>query len=327
MESSKPSQLAKSQATVSLIELFLKCSATDLRSEQIDIALNSALASTPLAQPSAKLSEEGRHLVADLKEVIRQAKYLLLTKNEGNLLQDFIWQTQNLDGGNASVPSAPVDKETAKQHGNQALEGLRTLGTLIISNGQFRKLLRDAQILLRDIAGDAAQKTATKVNPSESDLNQLDEPAEDNTWHDVPDLSRDNIKSQLKSQYDKQKPFSRGDARDAAQNAQDTGMDHARNVPTSDDTTPGNLDGPAGAQEGARTGIDQLKSKASDNVPDETKDRLRDTRDNTAQRSKDYLRKKMPQERRDQTIWRLRKMVAEIQGHQDCTCGSSCNKS
>ena len=278
------------------------------------------LASKPLAQPSAKLSEEGRHLVTDLKEVIRQAKYLLLSKNEGNLLQDFIWQTQNLDGGNAGAPGAPVDKDTARQHGNQALDGLRTLGTLIISNGQFRKLLKDAQILLRDIAGDAAQKTANKVNPSEDDLGQIDHPAEDNTWHDVPDLSRDNIRGQMKSTYDKQKPFSRGDVQNAAETAQDRGVDHAQNVPTSDDNTPGDLDGPAGAQEGARAGADQLKAKASQNVPDDTKDRLRDTRDNAHQRSKDYLSKKMPQERRDQTIWRLRKMVAEIQGHEDCKC-------
>lgn len=257
-------------------------------------------------------------MVADLKEVIRQAKYLLLSKNEGNLIQDFIWQTRNIDGGNASVPGAPIDKETAKQHGNQALEGLRTLGTLIISNGQFRKLLRDAQILLRDIAGDAAQKTADKVNPPADALNQIDEPAPDNTWHDAPDLSRDNIKNQLKAQYDKQKPFSKGDLQDAAQTAQDTGMEHAQNVPTSDNKTPGDLDGPAGAQEGARAGAEQLKAKASENVPDETKDRVRETKENVKARTKDYLRTKMPQERRDRTIWRLRKMVAEIQGHEDC---------
>jgi hypothetical protein len=273
-----------------------------------------------LADPSPKLSEDGRQLVADLKEVIRQAKYLLLSKNEDNLLQDFIWQTENIGGANASVPGAPVDKETAKQHGNQALEGLRTLGTLIISNGQFRKLLRDAQTLLRDIAGDAAQKTANKVNPSEDALNQLDEPAPENTWHDVPDLSRDSIKNQLKAQYEKQKPFSKGDLQDTAQTAQDTGVEHAQNVPASDDKTPGDLDGPAGAQEGARAGAEQLRAKASENVPDETKDRMRETKENAKARTKDYLRTKMPQGRRDQTIWRLRKMVAEIQGHEDCMC-------
>ena len=74
--------------------------------------------------------------------MVEQAKVLLLTKNDGNLLQDFIWQTQQLSGGNVQKPGAPVDKATAKQHGNEALEGLRTLGTLLISNGQFRKLCK-----------------------------------------------------------------------------------------------------------------------------------------------------------------------------------------
>lgn len=78
--------------------------------------------------------------MADLRTVIEQAKLLVLSKNEGNLLQDFIWQTQQLNKGDFSSPNAPVGKEQAKQHGNEALEGLRTLGTLVISNGQFRKL-------------------------------------------------------------------------------------------------------------------------------------------------------------------------------------------
>lgn len=78
--------------------------------------------------------------MSDLRDVIEQAKILLLTKNEGNLLQDFIWQTGQISGGNTKLPGAPIDKGTAQQHGNQALDGLRTLGTLLISNGQFRKL-------------------------------------------------------------------------------------------------------------------------------------------------------------------------------------------
>ena len=72
--------------------------------------------------------------------MIEQAKILLLTKNQGNQLQDFIYQTGQISAGGAKAPGAPIDKGTAQQHGNQALEGLRTLGTLIISNGQFRKL-------------------------------------------------------------------------------------------------------------------------------------------------------------------------------------------
>lgn len=104
------------------------------------MALNSALASKALKSPSKDLSSEGQVLVRDLADVIEKAKVLLLSKNEGELLQDFIWQTEQISGGNAATPNAPIDKQTAKQHGNDALDGLRTLGTLIVSNGQFRKL-------------------------------------------------------------------------------------------------------------------------------------------------------------------------------------------
>lgn len=100
------------------------------------------MASRLLSSPSAKLSPEGRKLTADFRAVVEQAKILLLTKNSGNLLQDFIWQTEQMSGANAQLPGAPIDKDTAKQHGNQALDGLRTLGTLILSNGQFRKLCK-----------------------------------------------------------------------------------------------------------------------------------------------------------------------------------------
>lgn len=102
--------------------------------------MNSFLASPALSKPSEKLSPEGKSLVADVRDVVNQAKRLLLSKNEGNLLQDFIWQTQSFDPKAINTPNVPVDKDTAKQHGDKALQGMRTLGTLIITNGQFRKL-------------------------------------------------------------------------------------------------------------------------------------------------------------------------------------------
>lgn len=102
--------------------------------------MNSAIAHRALASPSKRLSPEGQRLVHDLRNVIEQAKVLFLTKNQGNLLQDFIWHCEQIGGGSAYKPGAPIDKQTAQQQGQEALEGLRTLGTLIISNGEFRKL-------------------------------------------------------------------------------------------------------------------------------------------------------------------------------------------
>lgn len=37
-----------------------------------------------------------------------------------------------------------------------------------------------------------------------------------------------------------------------------------------------------------------------------------------ADKTKNYLSEKVPKERREQTIWRLKKMIIEIQGHADC---------
>lgn len=287
--------------------------------DQIDVALNSFLASKALANPSNKLSPEGKALVADVKNVVKQAKNLLLSKNDGNLLQDFIWETQHFQPGAISTPNAPVGKETAKQHGDQALEGLRTLGTLIITNGQFRKLLKDASILLRDIAGDAASNAANRVRPDQDDLARIDAPAQDNVWHDTPDLSKDTMKQQFQSVY---KGNPKEDIKDAANagvsTAHPTGSTDARGLAETaahDQRTGGasGINATAGASNAINTGLQRL----DDNIDDETKDKARQKKEEYRVRTKEYLKKKMPEERRDQVIWRLKKMVLECQQHPD----------
>lgn len=280
--------------------------------------MNSFLASKPLANPSNRLSTEGQALVKDFRNVVEQAKYLLLTKNQGNLLQDFIWESQKIDVANAALPGAPIGKDAAKQHGNEALEGLRTLGTLIISNGQFRKLLNDATILLRDIAGDAASTAASRVKPGQEQLSQIDHPADDNTWHDVPDLSTGGIKSQLKNSVNKKTPVDKNDLRDAAGDATQASHPDGTRDPADAALLAGQdrVDGTSSglnAQTGVQNGAATLQQRASANIPEETKQRGRETREKT----KNYLSKKMPEERREQTIWRLKKMIIECQGHPD----------
>lgn len=174
--------------------------------KQADVALNSALASKALSSPSNELSDEGKVFVKDLREVIEQAKLQVLVKNEGNMLQDFIYDASRIDPSSFTAPSAPVDKDTAKQHGTEVKEGFKTLGTLLVTNGQFGKLLTDATTLLRDIAGDTAPKAAGRVKPSEEQLASMDQPAEDSVWHEKPDWSADKMKGQMKSQYEKYKP-------------------------------------------------------------------------------------------------------------------------
>ncbi|KAM7202272.1 Protein of unknown function (DUF4449) domain containing protein [Naviculisporaceae sp. PSN 640] len=287
--------------------------------DQIDVALNSFLESRALANPSDKLSAEGHQLVKDVREVVKQAKQLLLSKNEGNLIQDFIWQTQQFDPKVVSVPGAPVDKDSAQQHGNQALEGLRTLGTLLITNGQFRKLLNDATVLLRDIAGDAATNAAAKVRPSEEDLRSIDEPAADNTWHEKPDFSKDKMKKQFQDVY-------KGDPKQDGKAALSQGTSTAHPSGSSDPRDLGNsamherqtgTSTGINAQAGASAAVNTLQQKVDENVDDETKEKAKKRADEYRARTKEYFSRKIPQERREQTVWRLKKMVLECQQHPD----------
>jgi hypothetical protein len=149
-----------------------------------------------------------------------------------------------------------------------------------------------------------------QVKPDEHQLNQIDRPADDNTWHDVPDMSKDNLKGQLKQKS----PFSKADAQQAAGD-----VTQAAHPGGSRDPADVAQAGAHEAQTGDTTGLDarnaasEAKRQVSENVPEEDKERARRQRD----RLNNYLRQKMPEERRDQTIWRLKKMVVEIQGHQD----------
>lgn len=123
-------------------------------------------------------------------------------------------------------------------------------------------------------------------------------------------MSRSNLKAQLQDRS----PLSKKDAQKAAGD-----VTQAAHPQGSRDPTDVAQAGAHEAQTGQETGLDaqnaagEAKRQLSENVPEQDKDRVRQQR----ARLNNYLKQKMPEERREQTIWRLKKMVVEIQGHQD----------
>ena len=158
--------------------------------------------------------------------------------------------------------------------------------------------MNDATIILRDIAGDAATKAAGKLNPSEDELAQIDQPADDHTWHEKPDVA--GMKSNLQSKL----PVGKKDLQASAQNASDTADAHAA----------GTGDPNQDAKKGAKAGVQNFRNNLSSRFDDDQKEQLRQYRE----RTNNYFKEKVPKERRDQAIFRLKKMIVEIQTHQDC---------
>lgn len=158
------------------------------------------------------------------------------------------------------------------------------------------------------MAGDAAAKAANKVKPGEDQLSQIDHPAEDNTWHETPDLSKGNLKNQFQKGYKGNNPT--GDAKDVAGNA----LRSAQQDPVARSSDSGVHVG-AGIDAAKQTA--QQKSGFSEQDTQETKEAANRRAAEYRSKTADYLKKKMPEERRDQTIWRLKKMVIECQQHPD----------
>ncbi|TGZ77263.1 hypothetical protein EX30DRAFT_323876 [Ascodesmis nigricans] len=285
--------------------------------KQIDVALSSLVSHKKLREPNGKLSDEGKVLLEDFRTVVEEAKRLLLVKNHDEALQEFIFETTQLGqkgGPSTSTPNAPVSKETANRDGEEALEGLKVLGRLMITNGQFRKLISDVGILFRDIAGDVATKSAGKLRPDEERLRSIDDPAPDHEWHDAPDFNKQSMKQQLRDTFNKKSPLDENQLCDVAGNVTQAADPHGSRDPretanklAAEQRNGGNAG--INAQAGVQQGIHDVK----ENIPEDQKQRAREYRERTNR----YLQNKMPKERREQTIWRLKKMIVEIQSHRD----------
>jgi len=75
--------------------------------------------------------------------------------------------------------------------------------SFIVELGLFlTSTVSDALVIIRDMASDASQTAANKLRPSEEQLSQIDQPAEENTWHEKPD------KEQLKAKFKRNKGVS-----------------------------------------------------------------------------------------------------------------------
>lgn len=159
--------------------------------------------------------------------------------------------------------------------------------------------MSDATVLIRDIAGDAAQNAASTVKPDEEQLQKIDEPAPDNTWHDAPDLSKDNIKSQIQAKS----PIGKNDAKKAAGDVTQAAHPDGSRDPA-DAANLAQSEAQAGDKStslDANAAAASAKQKVSENVDEDQKQKAREYREKT----NEYFKKKVPKERREQTIYRL----------------------
>ena len=155
--------------------------------EQLIVNLRTLLASDILNPDNPDLSDSGRNLVRYSKQFLKQFIELLLHKNDRDQIQDFIWfmtkarvslDTENIQS-HAKVSRTKADATAA-------YESLRTVGSLLLTNSDFRLFLGDLNTIGRQVFADTAfslsnvaGETAKAVEPSEPDAKTLTGPGAD----------------------------------------------------------------------------------------------------------------------------------------------------
>lgn len=155
--------------------------------EQAIINLRSLLSADILNPDNPDLSDSGRLLVKFTKRWLHQFIDLLLHKNSKDQIQDFLWYLSK------SRVSVDVDDLThravrskAKADISAAYTSLQTVGSLLLTNSDFRIFLSDLNTVGREVfkdtafaLSDVAEEAGKKIEPSQAEQKTLKEPGAD----------------------------------------------------------------------------------------------------------------------------------------------------
>ncbi|GAB1313813.1 hypothetical protein MFIFM68171_04023 [Madurella fahalii] len=167
--------------------------------EQTIANLRTLLASDVLNPDNAQLSDSGQALVHYSKQWIKQFIQLLQDKNAGDQIQDFIWY---LSQARVSVDMEHIaeraTKAKAKADRAAVYSSLQTVGSLLLTNSDFRLFLADLNIVAREVFKDtafalseASKEAGKRLEPSAEERESLTEPGKDSqsppSQHDLAD--------------------------------------------------------------------------------------------------------------------------------------------
>lgn len=176
--------------------------------EQLVIHLRTLLAADILNPSEADLSESGRLLVKYTKLWLEQFIALLQHKNDKDQIQDFVW---SLSGARVSLDVADFSQRAVRAKNRAdtaagmcrrilprgrpqgtwltsttAYQSLQTVGSLLLTNSDFRIFLSDLGVTAKEVFRDTAfsiSKTAEvagkKLDPSAEQKQQVQKPGND----------------------------------------------------------------------------------------------------------------------------------------------------
>ncbi|KZT25454.1 hypothetical protein NEOLEDRAFT_1133378 [Neolentinus lepideus HHB14362 ss-1] len=314
--------------------------------QQIDRTLKYVVDHEPI--DTNALSPEGKRLIQDTRDIIETARIIVAKKNRDELFQNFVWHTRGVDTDQVKTDPndvLPVDQEKAKSDGKQAVQHLRTLLTLVLANSEVRKLLSDFSVIGRDLLAKGAAKAATHIGPDQERLAQVDQTAPNDQFiteggrvagpEETPVLEASVPGMDAKIKQHPREELGNGatvnvngeeksgdqayrEGQDKMQELRERGEGEAErqanDIQRDVDETPEDTDDAKAKKQGLMNRMRGMRDNITDRIPQQHKDRANDQ----LERGRKFLTEEyFPEERRDQFIFRGKKVIIECQKHSD----------
>ncbi|KAI1771698.1 hypothetical protein F4818DRAFT_428757 [Hypoxylon cercidicola] len=168
--------------------------------EQTTINLRTLLSSDILNPDNPELSDSGRRLVRLTKLWLQQFITLLQHKNGKDQLQDLIWfLTKSRISVDLEDITLQAKKSKSKADIAAAYQSVKTVGSLLLTNSDFRTFLGDLNIVGREIFRDsafalssAAKEVGEEIEPSTEEQQSVADPGNDaSTSNGQPPTAQD----------------------------------------------------------------------------------------------------------------------------------------
>ncbi len=142
--------------------------------EQTIINLRTLLAADIFNPNNKELSDSGRALIRNCRTWLKLFIELLQHKNSEDQIQDFLWYlTKSRISLDVNDISHSASKVKARADAQAAYESFRTVGSLLLTNSDFRLFVNDVATIGREVLADtafsvssAAEKTGKQLELS-----------------------------------------------------------------------------------------------------------------------------------------------------------------
>lgn len=253
------------------------------------------------------VSKDTRELFTDFNAILDAIRDEIHQKNGDELIQDFVWRTRVQDISDevaegiksTSTKEAPVTKDKAKEDADTALLNLRTLMKLLTTNSEARKLVTDLSVIGRDLVSRGAAKAAGAIAPSPEELARVDDSTKRDEFVESDDQPTTIEAKTAAAEVT-------AGAKDTT--AETTKIAAAETQAAAADTTTSSEEEVEGEKKKG------LFSRLSGRIPEKHKTTAKE---HFHKGRKFLMEDYFPKDRRDQWIWRAKKVVIECQSHPE----------